>query len=293
MRQTTRRVLALVAVAVAMLPGPAGAVDERPAKELFGAARTPAVLEARSIGSYARGCLAGAQALPVNGARWQVMRLSRNRNWGHPALVAYLETLAGKAPSVGWRGLLVGDMAQPRGGPMLTGHASHQIGLDADIWLTPMPDRELTRQERETISATSMLSGKGKGPYVDPAVWTAAHAAIIRAAASDRAVARVFVNPGIKKALCEGASGNRSWLRKVRPWWGHDYHFHVRLACPSGAVGCKDQDAPPPGDGCGDELAEWFKPPEPAKKPEKPARKPRPVTLKDLPPACSQVLVSN
>ena len=35
----------------------------------------------------------------------------------------------------------VGDMAQPRGGPLPFGHASHQTGLDVDIWftLTPRP----------------------------------------------------------------------------------------------------------------------------------------------------------
>src|SRR5262245_5620839 len=112
-----------------------------PAKELSARKLTPAPMQARSIGTYGRGCLAGAVALPVNGRTWQVMRLSRNRNWGHPALIKFLERLADKVPKVaGWPGLLVGDIAQPRGAPMLTGHTSHQIGLDADIWLTPMPD---------------------------------------------------------------------------------------------------------------------------------------------------------
>jgi penicillin-insensitive murein endopeptidase len=118
------------------------------AKEVFGREKGPAHIEARSIGFYAKGCLAGATALPINGSTWQVMRLSRNRNWGHPKLVDFLERLASQAPKTGWTGLLVGDMSQPRGGPMLGGHASHQVGLDADIWLTPMPNRELTREER-------------------------------------------------------------------------------------------------------------------------------------------------
>ncbi|WP_181706335.1 penicillin-insensitive murein endopeptidase [Chthonobacter rhizosphaerae] len=263
-----------------------------PAKVLFGAVTQPAPLAARSIGSYSRGCLAGATALPVNGPRWQVMRLSRNRNYGHPALIDFLERLAAKAPSVGWNGLLVGDLAQPRGGPMLTGHASHQIGLDADIWLTPMPSRILSADERETLSATSMLSNGGKGKFADPEIFTRAHFGIIKAAARDRAVDRIFVNRGIKKALCQMETGDRSWLRVVRPWWGHDYHFHVRLGCPSGSAGCKAQDDPPPGDGCGADLDAWFVE-KPAPKPQKP-RKPAPeVTLKDLPPACSEVLVSN
>src|SRR5438094_7692097 len=106
-----------------------------PAKELFGRKTAPAPLQARTIGFYAKGCLAGGVALPINGPTWQVMRLSRNRNWGHPALVEYLERLSEKGAQVGWSGLLVGDMSQARGGPMISGHASHQVGLDADIWL--------------------------------------------------------------------------------------------------------------------------------------------------------------
>src|SRR5215204_6436416 len=136
------------------------------AKDLFGRKPQPANMAARSIGYYTHGCLAGGKALPINGPTWQVMRLSRNRNWGHPELVKFLERFAKKAPSIGWPGLLVGDMAQPRGGPMLTGHWSHQVGLDADIWLTPMPDRELPRQEREEMSATNSVADHWK--YVRP-----------------------------------------------------------------------------------------------------------------------------
>src|SRR5437660_11915898 len=114
------------------------------AKELFGRKLRPAKVPTRVIGFYAKGCIAGAEALPINGDTWQVMRLSRNRNWGHPQLIALLERLSAKVHKVaGWPGLLIGDVSQPRGGPMITGHASHQIGLDADIWLTPMPNRQL------------------------------------------------------------------------------------------------------------------------------------------------------
>jgi len=141
-----------------------------PAKELFGRKAAPAPMQTRTIGFYAKGCLAGGMALPINGKTWQVMRLSRNRNWGHPNLIAFLERLANQALKTGWHGLLVGDMSQPRGGPMRTGHASHQVGLDADIWLTPMPDREFTRAEREETSATMVVREDRKD--VDPKVWT-------------------------------------------------------------------------------------------------------------------------
>ena len=83
-------------------------------------------------------------AIATDGPTWQAMRLSRNRRWGHPTMIKLIEKLSRDAVADGWPGLLIGDISQPRGGPMLTGHASHQIGLDADIWLTPMPDRRLT-----------------------------------------------------------------------------------------------------------------------------------------------------
>ena len=263
-----------------------------PAKELFGRMANAAHMAPRTIGFYSKGCLAGATALPINGPTWQVMRLSRNRNWGHPKLVEMLERLSEKGAKVGWPGLLVGDMSQPRGGPMLTGHASHQVGLDADIWLTPMPHHELTRLEREETSATMMVAPDRKD--VDPNVWTPAHTAIIKAAAEEPEVERIFVNAAIKKALCREAGDDRAWLHKVRPYWQHDYHFHVRIHCPADSPECKPQPAVPAGDGCGKDLDWWFTDavlhPKPAPPPTTPA-KPRPqVTLNDLPPACRQVL---
>ena len=63
------------------------------AKVLFGRERTPAAGPPQAIGSYERGCLSGAIALPANGPNWQVMRPSRNRAWGHPTLIAFLERL--------------------------------------------------------------------------------------------------------------------------------------------------------------------------------------------------------
>ena len=218
------------------------------AKDLFGRKLTPANLKARAIGFYSRGCLAGGIALPVNGKNWQVMRLSRNRNWGHPELIKFLERLAEKAPKVGWNGLLVGDLAQARGGPMLNGHASHQIGLDADIWLTPMPNRELTRLEREEMLSTNVV--RADKLDVDPKLWTPGHVGIIKAAAEDPLVERILVNAAIKKALCRDATGDRSWLHKVRPWYWHNYHFHVRIGCPKDSPGCKPQPPAPTSEGC-------------------------------------------
>jgi penicillin-insensitive murein DD-endopeptidase len=276
-----------------------------PAKVLFGSARSAAPLEARAIGFYSRGCLAGAKPVAVDGPAWQVMRLSRNRNWGHPALTAWVERFAQDARSLeGWPGLLIGDMSQPRGGPMLTGHASHQIGLDADIWLTQMPDRQLTRQEREEMSATSMLpGGNERSMAVDPKIWTQTHVKLIRRAANYPQVERILVHPGIKKALCDGASAlgpDRNWLAKVRPYWGHHYHMHVRMACPPDSPNCRPQAVPPGDDGCGKELADWARlinpPPRPPRPPGEvppkvvPVKPKPPMTIDALPGECRVVL---
>jgi len=290
---------AVVKVAAAKKPVKKKKPAGPPAKELFGAAKTPAPLAARAIGFYAKGCLAGASALPTDGPAWQAMRLSRNRNWGHPKLVALVEKLGVEAKEHdGWPGLLVGDLSQPRGGPMLTGHASHQVGLDADIWLTPMPDRRLTEQEREELSATSMLAADQVS--VDPKVWTDAHVRLLKRAASYASVERIFVHPAIKKALCDAAAKDteRTWTRKIRAYWGHYYHFHVRIACPEGSTNCEQQPPLAADDGCGAELKRWLtlvKPKPPSAKPETPA-KPQPakrgITLDQLPAACRSVLAS-
>jgi penicillin-insensitive murein DD-endopeptidase len=227
------------------------------ARELFGKVSAPAPLAARAIGFYAKGCLAGAQALPVNGPAWQAMRLSRNRNWGHPSLVKFIEKFAADTKTLdGWPGLLVGDMSQPRGGPMTYGHASHQSGLDVDMWFKPMPDRELTKQERDDMPFETLV---GENNEVDPQRWSPVYEKLLRRAVSYPGVDRVFVNPVIKKKLCQTSEKDRSYLHKIKPIWGHDAHFHIRLACPRGDAGCQNQPPLKDDEGCGKELDQWMK----------------------------------
>jgi penicillin-insensitive murein endopeptidase len=278
--------------AVLALGGLPAAGQEPAAKTLFSSQTAAAPLPAQPFGSYARGCLAGAQQLPETGPHWQAMRLGRNRNWGHPITLDFIRDLAGfAARQPGWRGLYIGDISQPRGGPMASGHASHQMGLDVDIWMLPPQRLDLSRSARENISSQSMR--RANGAYVN-AHWDAGHHAIIEAAAKDPRVARIFIFPGAKLQMCKDAKGNRDWLRKLRPWWGHHAHFHVRLACPKDAQGCENQPAPPAGDGCA-EAAQWqadiLNPPPP--RPDAPKPKPkRALQLADLPASCRAVLAA-
>ena len=266
------------------------AVAQPLAKELFGAERKGSNQRATSIGEYAKGCLAGGVQLPETGPTWQAMRLSRNRNWAHPETVDYVQDLSRFAASLpGWDGLYIGDMSQPRGGPMLTGHRSHQSGLDIDIWMRPATNLRLSRAQRESISSISMR--RAKGAYVNQN-WTRQHHELLKAAAKDSRTARIFVFPGAKVQMCKDEKGDRRWLRKIRPWWGHHYHFHVRLNCPKGSSGCVEQSPPPRGDGCAD-AEEWVRnilnppPPDPNAPPPKRRRE---YVLADLPKQCARVL---
>lgn len=270
-----------------------------PAKKLFGAVKVPADLKPRAIGSYAKGCLAGAKPLAVDGPAWQAMRLSRNRNWGHPQLITLLERFASEMKTKeNWPGLLIGDIAQPRGGPMLTGHKSHQLGLDADIWYKPMPSTTIPVAERETYEP--LLLASDDGTEVIAASWNDGYARLVKRAASYPEVERIFVHPAIKKKFCEVAGTDRGWLAKVRPMWLHNYHFHVRIGCPAGSTSCEKQKPTTGDEGCGKELDDWFKlltrpPPKPRPPEAKPATPPKPkpeITLAQLPAECRVVLES-
>jgi len=271
------------------------------ANRLFGAMKTASHQRPEVIGFYSKGCLAGAVQLPETGPTWQAMRLSRNRNWGHPSLVAFIERLSAKAAKLGWKGLYIGDMSQPRGGPMPSSHASHQVGLDVDIWMLPPKRLNLTRQERERISSISVRTKDQKHINKN---WTPTHMAILKAASKDNAVERIFVAAAIKIDMCKRAGKDRKWLKKIRPLYGHEDHFHVRLKCPKGAVRCRRQtpiSRISKGDGCDKTLQWWvtdyLAPPKKTKAKHKKKAKLRPrrareMIMADLPRQCVGVLRS-
>ncbi len=269
------------------------------AKDLFGAKGSGSPHLPEPFGYYSKGCLAGGVQLRETGPTWQAMRLSRNRNWGHADAIDFIQdlsTFAAKQP--GWNGLYIGDISQPRGGPMVSGHKSHQMGLDIDIWMRPADNLHLSQKMREHFSAVTVTT-RNQASVNDN--WSRAHFRIIREAAKDKRVARIFVSPGIKVAMCKQETGNRRWLRKIRSLGNHNYHFHVRLECPRGAKDCVNQKPIERGDGCA-EAQDWVNniinppPPEPPD-PNAPRRKPEPhprtFTMADLPRACSVVLNTN
>ena len=292
--------LAVAAALVALVP--LSATAEPLARHLFGAQPRPTQGGAAPVGSYSRGCAAGLVALPETGPTWQAMRLSRNRNWGQPELVAYLQDLSAFAASLpGWRGLYIGDMSQPRGGPMTGGHASHQIGLDADIWMLPATRLDLSPKQREKISSISIRTEDQTRVNRN---WTPQHAALLRAAALDPRVERVFVSAAAKLAMCANATrADKVWLQKIRPIYGHNEHFHVRLKCPPGASLCETQtptvaELSKGGNGCDETLTWWVTtyleelrhPPKRQKPSGPPPKTAKTYVMSDLPAQCRNVL---
>lgn len=240
---------------------------------------------AESIGSYTAGCLSGAVELPPNGTGYQVMRLSRHRYYGHPDLKNIIEALGQSVAAQHLGVLLIGDMGQPRGGPTLTGHRSHQNGLDVDIWFLlskQAESRTLADNEREKWSAPSVL--RDHSDLIDSRQWSKANERILQITAEMPEVDRVFVNASVKRELCRSHPG-QSWLRKIRPWWKHDDHFHVRLKCPIASPYCEKQEPLPAGDGCDASLAWWF-----SAEAQAPAKKLPPSKALVLPARCAQVL---
>jgi penicillin-insensitive murein endopeptidase len=255
----------LLAFAVALLmPRPA------PAQDVWGGFTTPSPGAPAPVGTYSNGCLLGGEALAPEGEGFQVVRLSRHRYYGHPTLIEFLTDLGRRVAQAGLGRMLVADLAGPRGGP-LSGHASHEIGLDADIWLRlglPL----LPAAAREELHSTLLVD---RERFTVNGAWTDDHATLIRMAAEDPRVARIFVHPAIKIAMCEMEWADRSFLRTIRPWFGHDSHMHVRLVCPEGAALCEPQTPVPPGDGCDATLYSWI---------PDPGRPPPPATVRPPPP---------
>lgn len=239
--------LTVVTAALAMLPVPTASAENNP----WALVTVPSPGPSAAIGAYSGGCLQGAATLPLRGKGFRVMHPERNRRFGHHVLIQFVTELARATAAAGAGPLAIGDLSMARGGPAPTGHASHQSGLDVDIAYGAATSRAPTAS---LVDAAHNVVNRR---------WNRQTLALLRRAANDPRVARIFVHPVIKQAACAATekwpSEQRAWLRQLRPWWGHDDHFHVRLQCPLEDRNCVAQEALTGGDGCAD-LAWWMDP---------------------------------
>ena len=240
--------------------------DKILAKKIFGNFITPTKLASESVGKYNKGCLNGGVELPVKGETWQHINSKRGRNWGHPMLVDFTKDLSLKVGEFGWKGLYIGDLGNPRGGPTPYGHAAHQVGLEVDIKFKKPTNLDLSLEDSHNDRRYGKASFKelnvvSKNQRNVNSNWTREHMNILKIAAQDDRVNKIFVNAAIKVWMCKNASSeDRSWLMKIRPERGHSEHFHVRLKCPEGSPDCintplwnKYKNV----DGCDKQLAWW------------------------------------
>ena len=255
---------ALILAAVAVFLGAAGPT-------------TPAPGPVRVYGNAGGGCIQGAVRLPDDAPGLQTVRVGKSGFWGHPDTIARLMALATQTRAAGLPDLYMGDISNPRGGPMPGGHVSHQMGLDADIYFDVNPHPAMSVAARENLEPPSIVRADGRG--IEPGRWRPEHATMLRLAAGMPGVERILANAAIKKQLCETVTGDRSWIRLIRPWYAHSSHFHIRFRCPADQPDCPNGPPIPAGDGCDASLQWWFD------RLDAPAKPPGPVTRPAKPPA--------
>lgn len=212
-------------------------------------ARLPTDSKPEAIGEYAMGCLQGAQTFTGKEKGLVLSQMKRGRYWGHPDLINLL-TRVGIEFNNSNKKIIIGDLSQSRGGPTITGHNSHQTGLDVDVWF-----KILTKIDGPSFRVLETEEMKQFDELGDDQIK------LIKFMAHDSTVERIFINPSFKKKLCIYSGSLKLTAEeqhKMRAWWGHDDHIHVRLKCPSDSPLCVSQKPVPAGDGCGDDLNWWF-----------------------------------
>lgn len=216
----------------------------------------PTTGRSESIGGYAAGCLRGGKALESQGAGFQIMNPDRNHRFGNESLLRFLRELGAELKLKENESISIGDLALPRGGPSLDAHASHQSGLDVDIWYK-------SREVLESAKNTDPFRPESLVVFPDRIVnrekFGEREIELLKRVAGKSEVDRIFVNYAIKQELCTKRP-NADWLKKVRPWYSHDAHFHVRLKCPALDTQCKPMSDLPEGNGCDASLRAWWSP---------------------------------
>lgn len=140
----------------------------------------------------------------------------------------------------------------------MSAHASHQTGLDADIWYFQQKKwigkKNVALRDRERLQAPGMVDRKR---LAVTRAFGSDQRDLLRSFAENPEVDRVLVHFAIKRELCRTIP-QEAWIRKIRPWFGHDHHFHVRLNCSAADPLCKKGDPIPDGNGCDASLDWWW-----------------------------------
>jgi len=170
--------------------------------------------ESTAVGTQTAGRLEQGVRLPAGGRTfftWDpVLRRSPNRawrRWGTDRLVRVVLSVAQRYHDAHPRSarIAIGDLSRPRGGDFgpqygYIGHASHQNGLDVDVYYPRADGRELAARDASEID-------RGRSQEI-----------VNRFLAAGAQV--IFVGPN---------TGLRGPAGRVQPLAHHDNHLHVRL----------------------------------------------------------------
>ena len=215
--------------------------------------KNPTLGLSQAIGGYSLGCLKGGKTFSGKENGVVLSQTRRGRFWAHSQMIDLLTELGEFTFQTYKKNILIGDLSLSRGGPTFGGHNSHQNGLDVDIWFKVLEGKP-SFEWLQTEEMKSVLTRKG---FTED--FGKVQVSLLNFLSQDQRVSRIFVNAKIKKYLCEEQKDifDSEGLRKIRPWYGHDDHLHLRLKCPNKDKACQNQKEPPEGDGC-DQLSWWF-----------------------------------
>ncbi len=206
------------------------------------------------IGFYGKGKLRNPVTLAKAGPGYQLIFPGRNHDWGSTGLVTAIEAVAASMDKdfPGAEPLQIADLSDKNGG-RLSQHASHQNGLDADIVYYRMNHGIQEPDAFDELQEDFVIDGRITQNFDFVRNWE-----VMRRLNATGRLDRIFVDKEIKKELCkyakqaspEVSAETSDRLRKLRPYYNHAHHMHVRFTCPKDSPKCKAQKPIEPGDGC-------------------------------------------
>lgn len=206
----------------------------------------------QALGFYSNGSLENASHTGDSSPDFVKLFLWRDRAWSTFDMSTILQTTAASVHALHPDGerMQIGDIAQKVGG-FLSGHASHQNGLDADVAYF----RKDHHEQDPAVNGFAYIYVQ-KGGVLDPVFDVARNWDAYKAIADTGRLDRIFMDPVIKRGFCAYAKttgeleSRKELLRRLRPLENHQDHFHVRITCPIDSPKCQAQLPPPEGDGC-------------------------------------------
>lgn len=207
----------------------------------------------QSFGFYSHGRLAAATRLPDSGGGFVKILRPRNRRFASEDMI-YLITKVSKELDQKFPNrrdaVQIGDVSAELGG-LVPGHNSHQNGLDVDIAFLRTNETMQNPDDVNGFREKFVSSGKVSNNFDLERNW-----ALAKLMVATGRPQRIFVNQVIKNAFCKLArekgelQSAAETLHRLRPYSGHEDHFHVRITCPLNSPKCEAQEEIPAGTGC-------------------------------------------